>query len=249
MAAALYLNGGQREEAYELLDIRLVAVPPVPDASFGCRELEPTLAKMVDAQRLVRHPYDNRHLHLRLSPTFIVLAGIAVVALTSSTLQADPIEGLNAGVFADRRPAAERIVYRRCWWRNSEKHCRRHRAIGYVCEDTATAATGRSQTYHRTLGGDCSASDIRDLSTSAIVPAGLRILLPREQTTHIAVPTLVPSARWVHDASTQGWRSQQLAHRHNNRLIQRPIAFLLPLSWMRSGVPRGIFASGDAQTL
>jgi hypothetical protein len=106
--------------------IGLVAVPSVPDASFGCRELEPTLAKMVDAQRLVRHPYDNRHLHLRLSPTFIVLAGIAVVALTSSTLQADSIEGLNAGVFADRRPAAERIVHRRCWWRSSEKHCRRH---------------------------------------------------------------------------------------------------------------------------
>lgn len=105
--------------------VGLVVVPSVPDTSFGCRELEPTIAKMVDAQRLVRHPNDNGHLHLRLSPPFIVLAGIAVIALTSSALRAGSTVGLNAGVFADRRPAAERIVHRRCWWRSGEKHCRR----------------------------------------------------------------------------------------------------------------------------
>ena len=102
-----------------------LAVPSVPDTSFGCRELEPAIAKMVNAQRLVRHPNDNGHLHLRLSPTFIVLAGIAAVALTSSALRAGSTVGLNSVVFADQRPAAERIVHRRCWWRSGEKHCRR----------------------------------------------------------------------------------------------------------------------------
>ena len=61
---------------------------------------------------------------MRLSPTFIVLAEIAAVGLTSSTLRAGSISRLNAGVIAGQRPMLEHVTHRRCWWRKGERHCR-----------------------------------------------------------------------------------------------------------------------------
>ena len=61
---------------------------------------------------------------MRLRQTFTVLAGAAAFGLTSSPMGASPTVGLDGRVIGVERPAIEQIAYRRCWWRNGEKHCR-----------------------------------------------------------------------------------------------------------------------------
>ena len=66
---------------------------------------------------------------MRLRQTFTLLAGAAAFGLTSSPMGASPTVGLDGRVIGVERPAIEQIAYRRCWWRNGEKHCRRFRGI------------------------------------------------------------------------------------------------------------------------
>ena len=61
---------------------------------------------------------------MRVSPTFIVLAGIAAVGLRSPILRAGSLAELNSGVIAGQLPMLERVAHRRCWWRKGERHCR-----------------------------------------------------------------------------------------------------------------------------
>jgi hypothetical protein len=62
--------------------------------------------------------------HMRMSPTVIVLAGIAAVGLTSPALRAGSIARLHVSATESLQPGAESVAYRRCMWRNGERHCR-----------------------------------------------------------------------------------------------------------------------------
>jgi hypothetical protein len=64
---------------------------------------------------------------MRLRQTFTVLAGAAAFGLTSGAVRTEPVERLSDRTIGDERPAIEQIAYRRRWWRNGEKHCRRFR--------------------------------------------------------------------------------------------------------------------------
>ena len=72
---------------------------------------------------------------MRLALPFIVLAGAAAFGLTLSALRAAPAAKFDH-VIEGERLAIERIAYRRCWWRNGERHCqrpadKRPRSYGY----------------------------------------------------------------------------------------------------------------------
>jgi hypothetical protein len=64
-----------------------------------------------------------------LRQTFAALAGAAAFGLTSAPMRAAPVAGISDRAIGDERPAVEQTAYRRCWWRNGEKHCRRFRGI------------------------------------------------------------------------------------------------------------------------